>query len=62
LALREADIALRNFRPEDPDLVARKLSDHHAYLYATPEYLSSLGSPTDAGRTVARRVHRLRSQ
>jgi DNA-binding transcriptional LysR family regulator len=45
LALREADIALRNFRPQDADLVARKLSDHRGYLYATPEYLSSLGSP-----------------
>lgn len=45
LALREADIALRNFRPQDPDLVARKVSDHQAYLYATPEYLRSLGPP-----------------
>jgi DNA-binding transcriptional LysR family regulator len=45
LALREADIALRNFRPKDPDLVAKKASEHQAYLYATPEYLRSLGNP-----------------
>jgi len=45
LAQREADIALRNFRPQDPDLVARKVSDHQAYLYATPDYLRSLGNP-----------------
>lgn len=45
LALREADIALRNFRPQDAELVTRKLSDHRGYLYATPEYLSSLGNP-----------------
>ena len=46
LARREADIALRNFRPAQQDLVARKVRQDTAYLYATPEYLSSIGNPT----------------
>ncbi|MAQ86265.1 MAG: LysR family transcriptional regulator [Maritimibacter sp.] len=46
LRRREADIALRNFRPEQPDLVARRLRDDHAWLYATPEYLKRIGNPT----------------
>ncbi len=45
LARREADIALRNYRPQEPDLVARKVRHDQAYLYATPEYLCSLGNP-----------------
>lgn len=46
LARREADIALRNVAPADPDLVARKVRDDVGYLYATPAYLTSLGEPT----------------
>lgn len=45
LARREADIALRNFRPEEPELVARKVRRDEGYFYATPRYLRSLGSP-----------------
>lgn len=36
LRRREADIAVRNLRPTDPDLIARKLPDQTAHLYATP--------------------------
>ncbi|MBI2390563.1 MAG: LysR family transcriptional regulator [Deltaproteobacteria bacterium] len=43
LRRREADLAIRNFRPSEPDLIARKLEDLHAYLYATPKYLRTLG-------------------
>jgi DNA-binding transcriptional LysR family regulator len=46
LGQREADIALRNFRPSQSDLVARKLRQDTAYLYATPGYLESIGNPT----------------
>ena len=46
LGRREADIALRNFRPKRPDLVARKVRDSLGYLYATPDYLASLEDPT----------------
>lgn len=46
LRRREADIAIRNFKPTQPDLVARKIGDRAARLYATPEYLASIGDPT----------------
>lgn len=45
LRRREADLAIRNFRPTDPDLIARKIRDHEAHLYASPDYLRTLGSP-----------------
>jgi DNA-binding transcriptional LysR family regulator len=45
LLRREADIAIRNFRPSEPDLVARKIRDVPARLYATPAYLDSLSNP-----------------
>ena len=43
LRRREADIAIRNFRPTEPELVARKIRDSEAYLYASPKYVRSLG-------------------
>lgn len=46
LRRREADIALRNFRPTQPDLIAKKIKDVSARLYATPQYLESIGSPS----------------
>jgi DNA-binding transcriptional LysR family regulator len=45
LRRREADIALRNFRPSDPELVARKVKVSHAWLYGTPAYLDAIGNP-----------------
>lgn len=45
LKRREADIALRNVRPEDPTLIARKVGDRFGRLYATPDYLASIGNP-----------------
>ncbi len=45
LRRREADIALRNFRPTQPELIAKKIKDVSARLYATPQYLESIGSP-----------------
>ena len=44
LKRREADIAIRNFRPTEPDLVARKIRDVPARLYATPGYLAQIGN------------------
>lgn len=46
LSRREADIAIRSYRPTEADLVARKIRDDEGYLYATPEYLASIGNPT----------------
>lgn len=47
LGRREADIAVRSFRPSEPNLVARKIREDSGYLYATPAYLKSLGDPSD---------------
>ena len=46
LRRREADIAVRNFRPTQPDLIARRLTDMQGYLYAADSYLESIGNPT----------------
>ena len=54
LRRREADIAIRNFTPTQPDLVAKKIADRHARLYASPAYLERIGNPTTpAGRADA---------
>ncbi len=45
LRRHEADIAVRHVRPTQNDLVARRLPDHAARLYATPGYLAALGHP-----------------
>lgn len=45
LRRREADIALRNFRPTQPDLISRKIKDVNARLYASPGYLRTIGNP-----------------
>jgi DNA-binding transcriptional LysR family regulator len=53
LRRREADIAVRNFQPTDPELVARKVRESGAYLYAAPDYLETIGpieSPADLSR------------
>ncbi len=39
LKRRDADIAIRSFRPNQPDLIARKLGEEVIWLYGTPEYL-----------------------
>ncbi len=46
LRRREADIAIRNGRPTDPDLIAKKVKDDFAQLYATPAYLDRIGNPS----------------
>ncbi len=40
---READLAIRNFRPTESALVARKIGESQARLYASESYLASLG-------------------
>lgn len=45
LRRREADIAIRNFRPTQPDLIAKKIRDDRARLYAAAGYLDRLGNP-----------------
>jgi DNA-binding transcriptional LysR family regulator len=46
LRRREADIAIRNFRPTEPDLIAKKIGDADAVLYAAPDYIAKIGNPT----------------
>jgi DNA-binding transcriptional LysR family regulator len=46
LRRREADIAIRNFRPTEPDLIARKIKDVPARLYASKAYLEKIGNPS----------------
>jgi DNA-binding transcriptional LysR family regulator len=45
LLRREADIAIRHVRPEQPDLIARKVRDSSAHLYAAKSYLKRHGAP-----------------
>lgn len=45
LRRREADIAIRNVRPDHPDLVARKVRAMGGNLYAASQYLDELGRP-----------------
>lgn len=43
LRRREADIAVRNVASTHPDVIVRRLRDDRAHLYATPDYLRSIG-------------------
>lgn len=45
LRRREADIAIRNVRPEDPELIAVRLPDRRAWLYGSAAYLDHIGRP-----------------
>ncbi len=45
---READIAIRHIRPEEPDLIARLVREATAHFYAAPAYLARHGTPERA--------------
>ncbi|SFS00759.1 LysR family transcriptional regulator [Yoonia litorea] len=45
LTRRDADIAIRHVRPEQPDLIARQMRDAHAGYYAATRYLEQHGVP-----------------
>ncbi len=53
LIRREADIAVRNVQPEQPDLVGKKVGVAQARLYASPAYLSRVG-PIDGPSALSR--------
>ncbi len=42
LKRREADIAIRSFRPTQDDLIAKKLGEETIWLYGTSDYLAGL--------------------
>lgn len=45
LTRREADIAIRHLRPDQPDLIARRCAPGTARLYAATSYLDRVGRP-----------------
>ena len=49
LRRREADIAIRAFRPTQPDLVAARICSSPAGFYAAPAYLDRQGRPASPG-------------
>lgn len=51
LKRREADIAIRSFRPTQNDLIARKLGEEVIWLYGTPDYLAGLKHAADVSAT-----------
>lgn len=48
LMRREADISIRHARPDQPDLICKKIGERSAQLYASRDYLRSLGQPKTA--------------
>lgn len=46
LMRREADIAIRHVRPDQPDLIAKLVVEATASLYASDSYLQKFGTPT----------------
>ncbi len=48
LSKRDADIALRMYRPTQPDLVARRLPDLPLGFFASKNYIEQHGLPTSA--------------
>lgn len=50
LRLREADIAIRHVRPDDPQLFARKVGEEMARCYATRDYLDRHGHPDQGAK------------
>lgn len=45
LQLREADIAVRHVRPEQPDLIARLIGEGQGTFYASTDYIEKHGCP-----------------
>jgi DNA-binding transcriptional LysR family regulator len=45
LKRREADIALRGYQPTQPDLIAKRIGEVTAHLYASSGYLQTLDKP-----------------
>lgn len=46
LLRREADIAIRAYRPTEPELIARRISDEKAHMYAAKSFLKNLKNRT----------------
>ena len=49
LLLREADIAIRHLRPEQPNLIAKLACEQTMRFYAVDEYITRYGKPKQTG-------------
>lgn len=47
LGMREADAAIRLYKPEQPDLIQRHLATIHFHIYASRDYIERHGRPRD---------------
>jgi DNA-binding transcriptional LysR family regulator len=47
LLRRDADIAVRHFRPQQEELIARKVGETELGLFAHEDYIARFGEPTD---------------
>src|SRR5690606_38084189 len=47
LLRREADIAIRHSRPDQPSLIARRVRDQVMRFYASPAYVEGRGEPRE---------------
>ncbi|PCE23500.1 LysR family transcriptional regulator [Paraburkholderia acidicola] len=47
LTRREADLAIRTLRPDAPDLIARRLAQLEAGVYASRAYIAARGEPRE---------------
>lgn len=45
LNMREADAAIRLYKPEQPDLIQRQLTSIHFHICASKDYLKKIGTP-----------------
>lgn len=48
LLRREADIAIRHIKPEQPELIARLIREATAYFYASEDWVKAYGHPRSA--------------
>lgn len=48
LGMREADAAIRLYKPEQPDLIQRQLATINFHIYAARAYIEKHGKPKDA--------------
>lgn len=53
LRKREADIAIRNFQPKQPDLIMKQVSDSLGHFYATKEFIKK-HSPIETIKDLAK--------
>ncbi len=56
LGMREADVAIRFGEPKQADLIRRPLMEVRMRLYASREYVSQWGAPSDAADLLKRRL------